>query len=276
MRTTLRLQWVILLILLAAKTAQAEPFTILPNGDLVFNVSVSTTGVFTCGSAVRCTGSGTDSITLHSGSGTATFTFTGASASDAVGNVLVPMTLGTIEGSTTAGFLLEPLNVNTQLFRLAFTLAQSSPALGAGLLRWSFGPAFSRIGEEAQTYLVMPTGPQPPQFHYTSIIYTMRVTGFTLPPNGSRDIVADVGAVPEPTSLLLIGTGLVGAICSRRHREVARVIPGADCTRSHAERAEEADLAQKSPIRSFAPGARRLRCSSTRCEAISGDVRARS
>lgn len=217
MQVKLRVFWLCLAILTGSRAAQAEPFTILPGGDLVFNVSVSTTGVFTCGVAVSCTGSGTDSVTLHSGSGTATFSFTGASASAAVGNTLVPMMLGTLEGTTTAGFLLEPLNVNTGLFSLNFTISQSSPAVGSGSLRWTFGPAFKRVGEGSQTYVVLPTGPQPPQYHYASIIYTLPVTGLTLPRNGSLDLVADVGAVPEPTSLLLVGTGLVGALY-RRHR----------------------------------------------------------
>jgi uncharacterized membrane protein len=74
------------LVLVCSTAAYAEPFTILPNGDLVFNVSLSTNGLFTCGSVVSCTGSGTNSTTLQSGEGTATFSLTGVSTSFAVGN----------------------------------------------------------------------------------------------------------------------------------------------------------------------------------------------
>lgn len=78
------------LILANSAAAHAEPFTILPNGDLVFNVSASTSGLFTCGSAVPCTGSGTNSITLQSGSGAATFSFTGVNTSFSAGNTTIP------------------------------------------------------------------------------------------------------------------------------------------------------------------------------------------
>src|SRR5580765_4318036 len=59
---------------------------------------------------------------------------------------------------------------------------------------------------------------QPPQYHYSAIIYTMRVFPLVLPTNGSEELVADVGVVPEPASMVLAGTGLIAAFFRRRKR----------------------------------------------------------
>jgi hypothetical protein len=203
----------------ASTLAHAEPFTILPNGDLVFNASLSTMGLFTCRSAVKCTGSGTDAITLHSRSGTATFSFTGVNTSAVIGNRTVPVTLGTFEGSATPGFSLpEGLGRYWVLFSFDFNASQSSPVAASSRVRWDFNQGFRRFGEGSPTYLSLPTGPQPPQYHYTAIYYTFRVFPLDLPLNGSRTLVADAGAVPEPTSILLVGSGLIGAILRRRKK----------------------------------------------------------
>lgn len=63
--------------------ASAEPFEVLPEGEVVFNVAATTSGIFTCLSypapigGVPCIGSGTSSVTLGSGANTTTLTFHG-------------------------------------------------------------------------------------------------------------------------------------------------------------------------------------------------------
>jgi len=46
----------------------------------------------------------------------------------------------------------------------------------------------------------------------------MRVFPLVRPTNGSEDLVADVGVVPEPASMVLAGTGLIAAFFRRRKR----------------------------------------------------------
>ena len=213
------------LFFLSATTARAEPFTILPNGDLVFNVSLSSTGLFRCGTVVSCSGSGTNSVTLTSGGGTATFTFTGVSTSIVVGNVAIPVTLGTFEDTVTPGFALpNDLNIFAPLFGIDLMLSQSSPAVGSDQTSWAFNRTFTRSGEGQRTYFQLPIGSQPPQYHYTSIIYSLRGDNFTLPGNGSQALIADTGVIPEPASLVLVGSGLVGALCRRRKAAGKRLI----------------------------------------------------
>jgi hypothetical protein len=206
---------------LAASPAAAEPYTILPGGDLVFNVALTTQGFFTCRGASICSGGGTNSITIGEGIGTATFTFTGVSATAAVGNRLVPIDLGTIEGSSTPGFgFPSSTNPNETLFDFRFTLSQSSPVEAETTLFEEFGLGLTRL--EGGSYFVTPAGPNPPGYNYPSIIFTFRPSAFRLNPNGLTTITADAGAVPEPASLILLGTGLTGMVCSRRRKAIHR------------------------------------------------------
>ncbi len=217
MRKALRILTPAFVMLMTSAVVHAEPFTILPNGDLVFNTSISTTGSFICGSVVSCTGSGS-SITLQSGGGTATFSFTGVNTSFVAGNETVPVTLGTFDDSATAGFSVPNLNPNFALFSFALTLSQSSPVVASDSLTWRFNPSFTVSGDPSRTDLVVPSGPQPPPYQYNAIVYTFRSFPVTLPLNGSTNLVADVGAVPEPTTMLLAGTGLIVAFVRRRKR----------------------------------------------------------
>jgi hypothetical protein len=217
-----RLFPVAFLLLATSTTAYADPFTVLPDGSVVFDVSMSSSGLFTCGSVLACTGSGTNSITLTSG-GTATVAFTGVSSSFQAGNVTVPVPIGTFTTTTTANFMVpDSVNINAHLFSVDLMLSQTSPAVATDLVTWGFNRDFLRFGEGMRTYFQTPLGTQPPNFHYTSIIYSLRAENFSLPANGSKDLIADTGVVPEPASMLLVGSGLVGALYRRGRRSSAR------------------------------------------------------
>jgi hypothetical protein len=213
----LRISSLCVFALVASVEAHADPYTILANGDVLFNTSLTTQGTFVCGFVLTCTGAGTDSITLHSGTGAATLTFTGVSTTVQLGNTAIPVTLGTFEGVSTADFSVPSnANPNVPVVGFNFLISQSSPVPGTDRLAWEFGPTFTRIGEGGRTYLQLPIGENPPGYHYSYAIYTLRVFPLTLPLNGSKDLIADAGVVPEPASAVFLATGLVGAFWTRR------------------------------------------------------------
>jgi len=208
----------LLVALFAATEARAEPYTILPGGDLIFNTSLTTRGTFTCGSIVTCTGSGTNEITLHSSAGAATLSFSGVSTTIGVGNRTIPVTLGTFDGSS-SGLALPDSNRATALVFFDLTLSHSSPEEATTDLIWNLNSSLSRVG--GGTYITMPTGPNPPGYHYSSIIYTLRVFPLRVGFDGPHDLVADVGAVPEPASMVFLATGLAGLYIRRRKEKGA-------------------------------------------------------
>ena len=196
-----------LLCLFASVTARADTFVFLPSGELAFNTSFSTQGVFTCS---VCTGSGTNSVVFGSGANTLTLTFSGVSSSIVVGAVPVPTVMGQITvDATGSGFVFPtPPNPGTPLLVFTILVTQTSPTAGTrGLIYTGRGGGTSLTLNTRDTdHIEFGAGPNPPGFSYTQIVYSF------LPiiiPNTDAvvDVTANVSAVPEPASLLLLGSG---------------------------------------------------------------------
>lgn len=198
-------------------TVQADPFVILPNGELAFNTSFTTQGNFTC---ALCSGSGTNSVTFGAGPNTLTLTFIGVNTSVLVGGTAVPTVVGQVQVTTTGSGFVFPMNSNPNipLVQLNLQVTQSSPTAGTGARAFLSGPGGgTSLGFEpfASDHIEFPTGPNPPGFSFTHIVYTF--SGFTIPnTNALVDINAELVAVPEPATLLLFGSGLGVTLWRRR------------------------------------------------------------
>jgi hypothetical protein len=210
----------------SANLARADPYTILPSGELAFNVVLTTSGVFTCLRGIPCTGSGTNAITVGTGSDTATVTFLGVTnKSFRATSVNTPVFLGLFDATSSPGFTW-PTDPNEDVsilrFDLRLTHAPDQPIAATGGQSWGFAPGggsslplLTSFGSSG-SFAFLPTGPNPPGFSYNAIVYTFRPYPFAIPSNGSLAFNADVGAVPEPGTLLLLGLTLGGAAYARR------------------------------------------------------------
>jgi PEP-CTERM motif len=201
-------------------SVQAEPFTV-QNGSVVFNVVVSTHGFFTCQGTLQCSGTGTDSVTFGSGDRFATVTFTGVTdAAAQVGNRQTPMTLGVFETSSTPGFLF-PTRLHQRPIVLFDLLVDVSSPVAANKDRtWSGYPGGHpdlRLfpAQSTSSAFSVPAGPNPPGSNYSILAFEVHFP-IVLSSAASANVSAQVSAVPEPATLLLVGAGLAGAGWSRR------------------------------------------------------------
>ncbi len=219
----------LILCLVSAAGARAEPYSILPNGDVVFNVVLTTSGMFTCLRSIPCAGSGTDSITVGTGDQTATLTFRGVERSFQAGNVNTRVNVGSIETVASPGFVW-PTVAHPQwpILNFGISLTHDSPVAATRSRTWSFGPGgepdIALRRSNGGTYSILPAGENPPGYYYTGIAYTYTPFPFSIPANGIARIDANVGAIPEPTTLLLLGSSVAcGAYARRRRLNKSRV-----------------------------------------------------
>jgi hypothetical protein len=216
--------------LLFAPALEGQGWVTLPNGELGFITSLTTTGFFQCGEAYAIIGScqvSGNSITLGSGASVMTMTFQGLSQMITANNVGTPVTLGTVTKtfSGTGPFLFPATrNVNTPLFYFFIQLGLSGGTPGVTGDTWGAGyngVSRTSIPKTCCDYLpdwVAFHVPPPSNATYNVVSFdgffgtTMTATGDPM------SISTNVAIIPEPATIWLTGTGLVGLFAALRRR----------------------------------------------------------
>jgi hypothetical protein len=206
----------LLLVAAAAGTARADSFAL----------NATTQVSFTCYQATPCSTSG-NSVTFGTGADTTTFTFSGSMLNALIGDAPTTLILASVETTITGAGFVSPANLGgiaSPLGSLTITLMQNSPtavtrtitpflAGGPGSYRLLFGGNL----DLGRTFFATPTG----SADYPTIIYAFNFDtpsgGINLPA-GTTNITAQVNAVPEPATVLLLATGLAGAAFKARRR----------------------------------------------------------
>jgi hypothetical protein len=178
-------------------------------------VSVTTVGTFGCLQYHPCPeGSYGNSLTLSNGSGAAVIAFTGVTSTFTLTNALSPVTLGRFDVTSTDGFTFPTNLANPELPILLFRFLLTFDSGQQAGLFWQFGPGGgTRLPLQMGQFSIggVPATDISP---WDGVVFEMNPP--VLFADGSTLLIADAGLVPEPGTLLLLASGLVGGVAARR------------------------------------------------------------
>jgi len=219
-------------LLLPLSTAAASGWEKMPSGEWQFVDRVSTTGFFTCGSpteyrAVNACSANGSTLVLRSGSSELTVTFAGLVQTIMSSNVRsAPIAMGTLSTAITGGPFTMPAVTSDQGTLFTFTLLLNAELGGTGRVTAGYTASAQtslpyNCCENFFTYVRLGTSAQPAGLTYSSSLYD-NFAGRDIAFDGSSSLVtARVGLIPEPSTYLLLATGLVGVAWLTKRRRAA-------------------------------------------------------